>query len=144
MLWNDSLEIGFEVIDKQNNDLIARVEAMMYAESSKERLAQFETFEKIVENYFEREQAIHRICNFFDSEKHKQSHEVYLKMLKRVKKNLTEEGATLESENIFRKNTFEYLKKHILCHDQLFGFFCQDDMIHKGITTQYRVVPSFV
>ena len=144
MLWNNSFETNFVEIDRQNYVLIARIEAMMYSNSKDERLAQFEIFENIVENYFEREQSIHRMYNFFDSETHRQSHEAYLKMLKEVKQNLAEDGATLESEKFFRKNTFEYLKKHILCHDHLFGFFCQHDNPRKSFLPDTEQLPNFV
>ena len=144
MLWNDLFETGIEEVDRQNYDLIARVEAMMNPESDRARLVQLENFEKIVNNYFKLEQAMHGGCNYFDLEAHRYSHEIYLKKLRQVKQNFSNGGATLEKENIFRKDIVEYLKKHIMWHDQTFAYFYKNDRMPVSLVALYDLCSAGV
>ena len=128
MLWDPSFETGVAEIDRQNFDLIARIEAMRYPDNNKARFDQLVTFEHLVADYFERDQTLHDKCCYSGAEKHKFIHRSYLHHLQKIKHNFIESGPTLENEMIFIKDAVESLKKHIVSYDKRFAAF-----YHKSI-----------
>ena len=130
MLWNYSYETGVMEIDKQNFDLISRLDAMTNPDTKKGKFEQLVNFELIVPKYFEYEQTMHFECDFFEADMHRYTHEIYLRHLRRIKHNFIENGPTLENEMIFLKNAVEYLKKHIVNQDKLFAEFYKKNIIN--------------
>jgi len=123
MLRNSSYKTGIDEIDKQNYDLIDRVDEMMNTEDNGERLKQLGIFEELVKKYFEREQRLHNECRYFDSYWHHIIHELYITKLLHTKQIFTEAGATPGNKEIFRRQVVEFLKDHIMCHDRSFANF---------------------
>ena len=134
MLWNRSYETGVEEIDKQNLDLLSRLEAMTGPDTDMARFEQLENFEKAAMEYFEREQAMHYDCRYSDADIHRYAHAGYLKHLRRIGCDYVDRGETLAHEMFFRKNAVESLKKHILNQDMSFAEFYKN-AVDVGIET---------
>ena len=130
MLWNHSYETGLAEIDRQNLDLISRLDAMINPDTNMVRFEQLANFELVVPKYFEREQTMHGECNYYDADMHRFTHESYLKHLRKIKCNFIERGPTLENEMVFIKNAVESLKKHITNQDKPFAEFYHKNVIH--------------
>ena len=130
MLWNRSYETGVREIDKQNFDLISRLDAMTNPDTNKAKFEQLINFEEIVPKYFEHEQTIHHECDYYDADMHRYAHEGYLKHLNRIKRNFINRGPTLENEMIFLKYAVESLKKHIVNQDKLFAEFYKKNIVN--------------
>ena len=130
MLWNRSYETGVEEIDKQNFDLISRLNAMTTSDTNRARFEQLVNFEQIVPKYFEREQTMQNECNYYDTDLHRYAHAGYLKHLRRITRNFIDGGPTLENEMFFLKNAVEFLKKHIMKEDRAFAEFYKTNIIN--------------
>ena len=133
MLWNLSYETGVAAIDKQNFDLMSRLNAMANPDTNKARFEQLIKFEQTVAKYFEQEQAMHKECNYHDAEMHRYSHASYLKRLHRIGRDYVNRGATLENEMYFLKHTVESLKNHIMNQDKSFAEFYINKIAKKNI-----------
>ena len=133
MLWDPSFETGVMEIDRQNFDLIARIEAMRYSDNNKARFDQLVKFETLVADYFTREQTLHCECCYSDAEKHKFTHRSYLRHLQKIKHNFIERGPTLENEMIFIKDAVESLKKHIVNYDKHFAAFYRKNIAGEKV-----------
>ena len=136
MSWNSSYETGVDEIDRQNFELLDYIEVMKNTEDNKTRLMQLEIFEELVKKNFMQEQRLHDECRYFDAFWHKISHQAYIKKLQHTKHNLSESGATLENENIFRTQVVEFLKYHITCHDKSFAHFYNDNKFCENFVEQ--------
>ncbi|MCL2684323.1 MAG: hypothetical protein FWE55_03670 [Synergistaceae bacterium] len=129
MLWNNSFETGVREVDKQNFDLIIRVSVMMQPDERGMLLMYLENFEMLAKKNFDREQALHYRCRYSDGDQHKLSHEAYISKLQQVKRNLIENAANPENENILIKDVFEFLKNHIMLHDKRFAYFYHNNIM---------------
>jgi len=136
MLWDHSYETGMAEIDKQNFDLISRLDAIANSDTNRVRFEQLVNFVETVTKYFEQEQTMHCECNYFDADMHKYSHICYLKHLRRIERDYVDRGATLANEMFFLKNAVESLKKHIMNQDKPFAEFYKKNVIDNEARKQ--------
>ena len=129
MLWDRSYETGMGEIDMQNLDMISRLDAMTNRDAGTVKFRQLVNFELIVPKYFEREQAMHNECGYYDADMHRLTHESCLQYLRKITRNFIDRGPTLENEMIFVNDALLSLKTHIINHDKPFAEFYQKNII---------------
>jgi len=125
--WRASLSIGVEEIDSQHKELLQRFNRLLEAcESGKgrEELKGLMTFlDDYVIQHFRDEESIQRLRGYPDYDAHKEEHETFIVQLKRLQKEIDQEGMSVyhvaEANNLLLK----WLINHISKSDMELGKF---------------------
>ena len=117
MMWNDNLKIGVPMIDREHHELCDRIDQLFAAcnkgKGRDEIVNTVEFLERYTIKHFGDEERLQHSCGYPKTKQHKAMHEYFKSKISELKKDLTENGASLAA--ISKTNYFlmDWLLNHI-------------------------------
>lgn len=125
MEWKEELSVGVNLIDSEHKQLILAVNALFDACMHGKGRAKIAETVQFVENYtvkhFGDEEALQKKYNYPGYPAHQKLHEGFVNDLKKYKKQLEEQGPTVQLVAQFNTFVSTWLIKHISVQDRKIG-----------------------
>ena len=116
-MWKESLKIGVSLIDSEHKELCDRIDQLFAAcnqgKGRDEIIKTLEFLEGYTIKHFSDEEKLQRSSTYPKCKEHKEMHEYFKKQIADLKKDITENGASIavvSKTNYFRMN---WLLNHI-------------------------------
>lgn len=127
MTWNESLRVGFGLIDDQHQELFTRYDTLISAckEGKGKDVIRpmLEFLMEYVERHFAEEERCMLRYAYPDREEHLAQHREMVKQINEVYEELKEKGATVGVITSISHSIFNWLLKHVKQTDVLLGRF---------------------
>jgi hemerythrin len=134
IIWQDSLEIGFETIDSHHREIFRRCNQLLQAcrvGKGREEISHYITFlHEYITYHFAEEEAIQIKYAYPGYEEHRREHERFSRDLFNLQQLLAQEGSVISLVIQANKLSLDWLMRHIGVTDKALGDF----LVKKGIT----------
>ena len=131
--WNDTLSIGIELIDKQHQALIEKLNDVARAvherQGEREIIRTLGFLTDYTAFHFSAEEARMEQTEYAGLEQQRASHQKFVSTLADLKQDFREEGATTALADCLNTFLFNWLTKHIRGLDHQFGDFLREQEI---------------
>lgn len=129
IVWDESLSINNEGIDKQHKELIDHLNKLTAAVNAHEGptviLSTFDFLNDYTNFHFSTEEKFMVEHNYPGYNQHKTAHEEFINTLKNLEQDFVEEGATYSLADSLDTMLINWLINHIKSMDKGFGLFIE-------------------
>jgi len=116
-MWKESLKIGVTLIDSEHKELCDRIDNLFAAcakgKGKDEIVKTLEFMESYTIKHFSDEEKLQRSSGYPKCTEHKAMHEYFKKQIAELKKDLTENGASISTVSKTNYFLMDWLLKHI-------------------------------
>lgn len=128
--WNDELRTGIDKVDSQHKELFNRINKLISAcnvgKGRNEALTTFTFLEDYIITHFESEESIMHKYNYINYLSHFAQHEQFISVVKELKRDLEQNGATGPFVMQINKKIGQWLVSHITKEDKALAKFIRE------------------
>lgn len=121
MFWNSSLETKIPQIDEQHKELFRQLEVLIKNSNSENVKEVVDFLGDYVIKHFSDEQMFHTRTAYPKAAEHRALHAKFVASFKELKKETESAGASALAAQKIGKVVVDWLKQHIMVHDQEFA-----------------------
>ena len=122
MTWNESLSVGYELIDNQHRELFARIdsfyEALKAGRGKQEVLSVLAFLQDYTVKHFTAEEGLQRKYNYPKYIDHKKLHDGFVRDVANLKADIGKNGVTVATGALMGSTLSNWLISHISVQDK--------------------------
>lgn len=127
MKWDESMSVGYEIIDTQHRELFELVDsfrrAMKEGRGREEVLEVLDFMEKYAIRHFTAEESVQKNHNYPKYAEHAGQHRAFVKEVEKIRGEIRDVGVTSTTAALLSTTLTNWLVTHITKHDKAIGVY---------------------